>query len=170
MVQNPCPQTLSKKPFWVLLLTFLNTLTQQKMSEALALYKVIIFKIRNSATVTMYQKFRIWRAPSEKWRFLWDFFLSIQNILWNIKFVKTLILLQKEFYPVVWRRRWEAEFSNRRLKINCFCNNTILLQVLGDILSKKENRPKIIVLSLNIMIFIFSGKKFNFDSPWRILN
>ena len=63
----------------------------------------------------------------------------------------------------MWRRRWEAEFSNRRLKINCFCNNTILLQVLGDILSKKENRPKIIVLSLNIMIFIFSGKKFDLD-------
>ena len=84
--------------------------------------------------------------------------------------MKNWILLQKEFLPIAWRRRWEAEFSNRRLKINCFCNNTILLQVLGDILSKKENRPKIIVLSLNIMIFIFSGKKFNSNSLWRILN
>ena len=55
---------------------------------ALVLNKAVIFKIRKSATLILYQNFRIWRATSEKKEISFRFFFLSQNISWNIKFMK----------------------------------------------------------------------------------
>ena len=49
----PCPQTHSKKLILNFTAHFLNTETQQKMLEALALNKAVIFKIKKSTTVIL---------------------------------------------------------------------------------------------------------------------